>query len=602
MTAPHSPTPRGLPSPAPLTRLWPRVKPHLPFLAGAFLCLMSSTAISLAFPWLIRLLLDTAFFKSATAQTLDRIALFLVGLFAIKAVFNFAEAYLLSATGERVVARLRQDLFGRLVHLSPGFFADRRTGELTSRLSTDTQVLQGVLSHQLAELARQVLTVVGAIVMLSLTHPRLTAVTLAVVPLVVGSTWMFGRRLRRISTGVQDKVAEATAVAEEAFSQIRVVQGFAQEAAEERRYGDRIAEVVRAALKRALVRGGFFGVITIGMFGGIAAVFWQGGRLVLAGALTPGTLVQFLFYAFMVAAAVGTLAGLYSSYQEAVGAAKRVFELLETESAVPDAPDAAPLPRGLKGAVAFEDVSFRYQADAPWALHQVSLRAEAGQVIALVGPSGAGKTTLGSLLFRFWDPTEGRITLDGVDLRRLRLADLRSVLAMVPQEPVLFSGTVAANIAYGRPEATPEEIEAAARAAHAAEFVERLKDRYQTVVGERGVKLSAGQRQRIAIARAVLRDPAVLLLDEATSNLDSESERLVEEAMERLLEGRTTFIIAHRLSTVRRADRLIVLDRGRVVEEGTHDELLARAGLYARLYQRQFRDEDPLVEINAPGE
>ncbi len=584
----------ALPSPRALTGLWPRVRHHRWALAFATLCLIASAGIGLAFPQIARHLLDAAFVRE-DRRLLDRIALMLGGLFTLQALLNFAQTYLLSATGERVIARLRQDLFEHLVRLSPAFFSERRTGELTSRLGTDIGTLQGLVSHQIAEFARQVLFLIGGLTLLTLTHPQLTRTTLVVVPVVVGAAVFFGRRLRRISTGVQDRVAESTAVAEEAFSQIRTVQSFVQEPWESKRYGDRMAEVVRAAIRRSLVRGVFFGVITFSTFGGVAVVLWQGGRLVLAGALTAGALVSFMLYTIYVAAAVGTLTGLFSSYQEAVGAARRVFELLETPPVVRDPPDPRPLPSPVRGAVAVDGVSFRYQSDAPLALEGVSLRIAPGEVVALVGPSGAGKTTLANLLPRFWDVTAGRITLDGVDIRRLRLAELRACIGIVPQEPALFSGTVAENIAYARPRADPAEIEAAARAAHAHEFIERLSRGYATLVGERGVKLSGGQRQRVAIARALLKDPVVLILDEATSSLDAESERLIEEAMERLLKGRTTLIIAHRLSTVRRADRLVVLDRGRVVEEGTHDELLALGRLYARLYQRQFRDEDSAI-------
>src|SRR5438128_473176 len=581
---------RIFPSPRALVRLWPRIRPHRWRLLVATVCLTASAAIGLAFPQIVRYLLDAAFVRHDGAL-LDRIALGLVGLFTIQGLLNFSQAYLLSSAGERVVARLRQDLFEHLVRLSPGFFADRRTGELVSRLSADIGTLQGLVSYQLSEFARQVLYFLGGVTLLTLTHPELTRTTLLVVPFVVGAAVFFGRRLRKVSTGVQDRIAEATAVAEEAFTQVRTVQSFVQEAWEGARYGRKMNDVVRAAVRRALVRAVFVGVITFALFSGVAVVLWQGGRLVLAGVLTAGTLVSFLLYSVFIAAAVGALTSLFSSYPETVGAARRVFELLDTQPAIADPPDPRPLPQPVRGDVALDNVSFQYQPELPFALERVSVRLAPGEVVALVGPSGAGKTTLANLLPRFWDVTSGRITLDGVDIRSLRLAHLRHSIGIVPQEPVLFSGPVAENIAYGRPEASPAEIEAASRAAHAHEFVERLSQGYATLVGERGVKLSGGQRQRIAIARALLKDPAVLILDEATSSLDAESERLIEAALERLLKGRTTLIIAHRLSTVRRADRLVVLDRGRVVEEGTHDELLALGRLYARLYQRQFRDD-----------
>src|SRR2546427_113118 len=361
--------------------------------------------------------------------------------------------------------------------------------------------MQGLVSYQISEFARQVLYFLGGVTLLTLTHPELTRTTLLVVPVVVGAAVFFGRRLRKVSTGVQDKIAEATAVAEEAFTQIRTVQSFVQEAWEGARYGRKMSDVVRVAVRRALVRGVFVGVITFALFSGVAVVLWQGGRLVLAGVLTAGTLVSFLLYSVFIAAAVGALTSLFSSYQETVGAARRVFELLDTQPAIADPPDPRPLPQPVRGDVALDNVSFQYQPELPLALERVSLRLAPGEVVALVGPSGAGKTTLANLVPRFWDVTSGRITLDGVDIRALRI------------------------------------------------------------------------------------------LDEATSSLDAESERLIEAALERLLKGRTTLIIAHRLSTVRRADRLVVLDRGRVVEEGTHDELLALGRLYARLYQRQFRDD-----------
>jgi subfamily B ATP-binding cassette protein MsbA len=598
-----TPALRRLPAPGQLARLWPRVRPYRGGLALATLALLASAGIGLAFPQIVRYLLDAAFLRHDRGL-LDRIGVLLLVLFAVQAGLNYVQTYYLSATGERAVAGLRRELFDKLLTMPPGFFADRRTGELTSRLTTDIGLLQSVMSHQIAEFSRQALALLGGVVILSLMQPRLTFTALGVVPIVVGSAFYFGRRLRRITTGVQDKVAEATAVAEEALSQIRTVQSFVQEPAERQRYGDRVLASVRSALIRAEVRGVFFGVLTFSTFGGIVFVLWQGGLLVLDGKLSPGALVSFLLYTVTIAAAIGGLASFFSSYQEAVGAAQRVFELLETVPRIADQPSPQALPQPVRGEVTFERVSFRYQPDrdAPWVLHHIELAVAPGEIVALVGPSGAGKTTLVSLLPRFWDVGEGRILLDGVDIRDLRLADLRGAIGLVPQEPALFSGTVRENIAYGRPSAAHHAIEAAARAAHAHEFVERLPQGYETVVGERGVKLSGGQRQRIAIARALLKDPAVLILDEATSSLDTESERLIEDAMERLLAGRTTLIIAHRLSTVRRADRLIVLDHGSIVEEGSHADLLARGGLYARLYQHQFRDGDVLMGVGMNGE
>jgi subfamily B ATP-binding cassette protein MsbA len=604
VTAP-TPTPTPTPSPAtparrpaspaPLLRLFPRLRPYAARLALAGLCLLGAAAVGLAFPQVVRHLLDAAF-ERGDGPLLDRIALLLVGLFAVQGVLNFVQVFILTSTAERVIARLREDLFAHLVRLSPGFFTERRTGELTSRMSSDLALLQTTFSTWISEFSRQSLFLVGGIVLLTLTHPRLTTTTLAVVPVVVGAAVVFGRQLRRATTGVQDRVADAMGTADEAFAQIRTVQSFTREEEETARFRTLLAGVVDAAVDRARLRALFFGIVGFIAFAGVVAVLWQGGRLVLAGALTPGALVSFLLYAITVAGAVGSLASLFGSYQEAVGAARRVFELLATAPTVAEPASPAALERPVRGAVAFEEVSFRYAPELPDVLHRVSFAVAPGEVLAVVGPSGAGKTTIASLLPRFWDVTAGRVTLDGHDVRDLALADLRGVIGTVPQEPALFSGSVRDNIRYARPDATDAEVRAAAAAAHAAEFVERLPDGYETRVGERGVKLSGGQRQRLAIARVFLKDPAVVVLDEATSSLDTASERLVEDAMEELLRGRTTIIIAHRLSTVRRADRVLVLDRGVVAESGTHDELLAADGLYARLYRGQFRDGELVLQ------
>ena len=571
-----------------IERLAPRLRPHRFALAIATVALVLSAAIGLSFPLVVQYLLDAAF-ESADSGTLNSIALVLVGLFGVQALTNFVQVFLLSATAERVVAGLRTDLFGHLLTLSPGFFTERNSGELTSRLTSDCSTLGTVLSHQIAELFRQLLYLFGGLTLLALLHSRLMLTTVMVAPVVVLSAFAFGRLLRAQSMRVQDSLASANATAEEALTQIPTVQSFVREGWEEKRYGDRIRAALRTAIRRALTRGMFFGFVTFIAFGGVVAVLWEGGRLVIAQEITAGMLVSFLLYAVTIAAAITALASLWSGFQEGMGAATRVFELLDAEPTIrePRHSEALP-PAGDSGGLVFHDVWFRYGREEPWILRGLSVAIRPGEIVALVGPSGAGKTTLASLVPRFWDPTQGFITLRDTDLRRIPLIELRTAVGIVPQEPLLFADTIASNIGYGKPHATPEEIEQAARHAHAHEFIETLPAGYDTMVGERGVRLSGGQRQRIAIARIFLKQPEVLILDEATSSLDSESERLVEQALETVMRGRSTLIIAHRLRTVQRADRVLVLDGGLISETGSHAELASGDGLYARLYRGQL--------------
>jgi subfamily B ATP-binding cassette protein MsbA len=436
-------------SPRPLRRLLPRLRPYRARLALAAVCLIVAAAVGLAFPLVVRYLLDAAF-QTRDRALLDRIAIGLLLLFALQGLMNFIQVFLLTSTTERVIASLREDVFGHIVRLSPGFFTEHRTGELTSRLSTDLTLLQSLLSTWVSELSRQTLFLVGGITLLTITHPELTRTTLAVVPLVVGIAIVFGRLLRRASKGVQDRIATAMAGANEALSQIRTVQSFHREADETRSFGAQLSDVVTAAIKRAWLRAAFFGVVGFIAFAGVVAVLWKGGEMVVSGTLTPGALVSFLLYAITVAAAVGSLASLFGSYQEAIGAAERVFELLETKTEVAEPADPIPLQRPVRGQVRFEKVRFRYGPELPEVLRDISFEIGPGEVVALVGPSGAGKTTVANLLPRFWDVTSGRITLEGTDVRRLAFADLRGAIGIVPQDPALFSGSVRENIAYAR--------------------------------------------------------------------------------------------------------------------------------------------------------
>ncbi|MEX2527700.1 MAG: ABC transporter transmembrane domain-containing protein [Gemmatimonadota bacterium] len=571
-----------------LRRLTPRLRPHGKALGWAGVLILLGTVFGLAFPLVVRELLDAAFLEG-DARLLNQVALGLLVLFTLQAVVNFGQSYLTASVSERVVAGLRKDLFSHLVHQPPGYFTGRRVGELSSRLASDTGLVQGVLRFGVPELVRQLLFLVGALVLVTITHPRLTLVTFTTIPVAALVGWLLGRRVRRISTRIQDRLAAAVARGEQVFTQIRTVQSFTREGWEEERFNQEVNATQDQGLERAMARASLTGAVTLAAFGAVVLVLWEGGRLVLAGALTPGTLVAFLLYAVTIAGAISSLAGFWGNLQEAAGAARNILDLLDDPLEMEDPSDPLPLPTPLRGRVKYEGVSFRYGPELPLVLHGANVELEPGERVALVGSSGAGKSTLASLLPRFFDPEEGRILLDGVDIRSLSRRDLRSVIGLVPQEPMLFAGTVAENLEYGRAGATLEEMEEAARAAHAHDFIQALPHGYSQAVGERGVTLSAGQRQRLAIARIILKRARILILDEASSSLDAESERLVQDALDRLMVGRTTLVIAHRLSTVLQADRILVLGGGMIQDQGRHDELLERSEIYGRLYRQQFQ-------------
>ncbi|MEC7845919.1 MAG: ABC transporter transmembrane domain-containing protein [Gemmatimonadota bacterium] len=569
-----------------LRRLGPRVGPYRTPLVLAGVLMLCSVGIGLAFPLVVRELLDAAFLAEDPA-VLNRIAIGLFLLFAVLAVINFSQSYLTASVSEKVVADLRRDIFGALVYQPPGFFANRRVGELSSRLASDSGLIQGVLRFGVPEIIRQVTFLIGALVLVTITNPRLTLVTLTAIPFAALVGWFFGRRVRRLCTNIQDRLADAVARAEQVFTQIRTVQSFTRESYENEAYVGAVNRARDEGLRRAMARASLTGAVTFAAFGAIVGVLWVGGRLVLDGALSPGTLVAFLLYAVTISAAITSLAGFWANLQEAAGAARRIFEILDHPVAIesPTAPRRLPTP--VRGVVRYEGVTFRYEPHLPRVLDGIDLVLDEGVTVALVGISGSGKSTLASLIPRFFDVEEGSVTVDGIDVREMALDDLRTRIGIVPQEPMLFGGTVRENLLYGNLEASQAEIEEVSLAAHAADFIETFPDGYDQVVGERGVTLSAGQRQRIAIARVMLERPKLLILDEASSSLDSESEELIQDALERLMGGRTTLVIAHRLSTVIRSDRILVLDESRIVDEGSHRDLLERSEVYDRLYRRQ---------------
>jgi subfamily B ATP-binding cassette protein MsbA len=581
----------------PWRRLYAYLQPDLAPFGLAVLGLLLGSGLALAVPLVVAGMV-TSVVNGGDPSALNRLIAGLGVLFLAQALGGFVQGYLLGVIGERIVARMRGELFESLVNLSLDFHGRNRVGELISRLSSDVTLVRTMLTQTVTTLLSNLIGLIGAIVILFTLSPTLLAIALVLAPALLAVALVFGRPLQRVSTDVQDSIARSTSTAEEAIGGIRVVKSYVRETFEIERYDADLRDVVRRGSRLALWRAAFSAVMTFLGFGAVGALLWYTGHQVIEGKLAIGTLTGFLLYGVTIGASLATIAGLYGQFREGTGAIARVFEIIDTQPTVVDLPSATGI-GPIVGRIEFDEVSFTYDGERR-VLRDVTIDVPPGEVLALVGPSGSGKTTLVALIPRLWDVVGGSIRVDGRDVRSVTTASLRGQIGLVPQEATLFGGTVRDNIRYGRLDADEAAIEAAARAANAHDFITALPAGYDTPVGDRGSKLSGGQRQRIAIARAILKDPPILLLDEATSALDNESERLVQEALEHLMQGRTTIIVAHRLSTIRAADRIAVLDDGWLVELGTHDELLARDGLYARLYQLQFAVGPNGAEL-APG-
>ncbi len=572
-----------------LRGLLPFLRPYRALLLLALAALVLTAAVSLVLPLAVRRVVDN--FNAGTTEILDQYFAAAIGIAALLAVGTGLRYYFVTRLGERVVADIRLALFDRVMGLSPAFFERLMTGEIVSRLSTDTTLILSVIGSSVSIALRNLLMLMGGLVLLFLTSAKLTGLVLLVVPAVVVPIIVLGRKLRRLSRENQDWIAASSGQATEALTAVQAVQAFTHESQTKALFGEVTEKSFASARTRIGVRAIMTVIVIFLVFTGIVGVLWIGARDVRAGVMTPGELVQFVIYAVMVAGAVGALSEIWGELQRASGATERLVEILNTTDTVQDPEQPRSLSAPVRGEITFRDVAFRYPArPTVSALDGVSLQVKPGQTVALVGPSGAGKTTILQLLMRFYDPQSGAILLDGVPLTDLARTDFRRHIALVPQDPVIFAASARDNIRFGRPDASDAEVEAAARAAAAHDFIVALPQGYDSALGERGVMLSGGQKQRIAIARAILRDAPVLLLDEATSALDAESEAAVQAAVEQLSQGRTTLVVAHRLATVKRADRIIVFEHGRIVDEGTHEALVAAGGLYARLARLQFTD------------
>jgi len=575
---------------SPLRALLPYLSPYRGVLALALVALLVASAAMLSLPIALRYLID----NGLSSQSTDTINQYFVAFLAAAGVFGVFAAlrfYLVTWLGERVVADMRSAVYARVIRMDPAFFEVTRVGEVLSRLTADTTLVQSIAGVNLSIMLRSTITVIGSLVMLGVTSLKLTSVLIVLIPLIVAPLIILGRRVRKLSRKSQDRIADTSGIADETLNAIQTVQAFTLEQINTDRFDAAVEDSFGAAVRRTKSRSTLTALATMLVFGAITFVLWMGAHAVVRGEMTGGQLGQFLLYAGYVGVAAASLSEMWGEVQRAAGAMERLIELENAQPMIqaPLQPVALPVPG--RGEIRFEHVTFRYPSrPESRALDDFDLAVRPGETVAFVGPSGAGKTTTFQLLLRFYDPAEGRIVMDGVDIASADPLAVRSRIGLVPQDTVLFAASARENIRYGRPGATDAEVEAAARAAAADEFLRRLPEGYDTFLGERGARLSGGQRQRIAIARAILRDPPILLLDEATSALDAESERLVQGALDRLMQGRTTIIIAHRLATVLQADRIVVMDHGRIVDQGTHAELVRSNDLYARLAALQFAD------------
>ncbi len=571
-----------------LRRAWGFLKPYWRRVIIAAIALVITAMAGLGLGQGLRLIIDGGF-AQGNAEALDQALALLIGLSVVMSMGTFARFYFVSWLGERVVADLRNAIFERVLALHPGFFEVTKTGEILSRLTTDTTLLQSIIGSSASMALRNALMLIGGVIMLFITNAKLTGLVLLVVPVVVVPILLIGRRVRKLSRDSQDRVADVGAFAEESFNAIRTLQAFTHESEDQHRFGREVTNAFETAVRRIRLRGFLSATVILLVFTAVAIILWVGGNDVISGKISGGELAAFVYYATIVAFSVGIISEVYGELLRAAGATERLMELLESESEITAPENPTPLPIPAAGRVEFDNVTFHYPSRPDHAaLVDFSLTIEPGETVALVGPSGAGKSTVFQLMLRFYDPEHGGILIDGVDIRETDPQDLRRRMALVPQDPVIFGTDGMENIRYGDPGADEQSVRAAARDAAADEFLEQLPDGYGTFLGEKGTRLSGGQRQRISIARAILRNPAVLLLDEATSALDALSERLVQQALERLMKGRTTLIIAHRLATVVNAQRIAVIDGGRIVASGTHGELLKSSPLYARLAELQF--------------